>query len=73
MKKHTQVYMDLAKRYKNQIDHVLINNIFKNSILKKTLREADINSDHLLIGIWIKVKIKMFKKYKKVINKLRTN
>lgn len=46
-------------RHKNQIDHVLINNRFKNSITNvRTLREADADSDHLLVGIWIRVKFK---------------
>jgi len=53
-------------RYKNQIDHVLVNSRFKNSILNvRTLRGADVDSDHLLLGIWIRVKLKKLSKTSK--------
>lgn len=52
------------RRHKNQIDHGLINSRFKNLIQNiRNLREADINSNHLLIVIWMKVKIKKNKKF----------
>uniref|UniRef100_A0A2S2NJR6 Craniofacial development protein 2 n=1 Tax=Schizaphis graminum TaxID=13262 RepID=A0A2S2NJR6_SCHGA len=36
--------------YKNQIDHILINNRFKNTIKNiRTLRGANTDSDHLLV------------------------
>lgn len=45
-------------RYKNQIDHILVN-VFKNSTTNvRKLREADTDSDHLLIRIWLRVKFK---------------
>jgi len=60
-------------RHKNQIDDVLINNRFKNSILNiRTLRRADMDSDHLLVGIWMKVKIKKYK-INNLANKGRTD
>lgn len=41
------------------IDHILINNYFKNCIKNiRTLRGADLNSNHLLVGCWMKVKFK---------------
>lgn len=59
--KYTRILLN--GRHKNQIDHVLINDRFKNSILNiRTLRGADMDSDHLLIGIWMRVKIKKYKK-----------
>jgi len=60
---HKYTWISPNGRHKNQIDHVLINNRFKNSILNiRTLRGADMDSDHLLVGIWMKVKIKKYKK-----------
>lgn len=60
---HKYTWISSNGRHKNQIDHVLINNRFKNSILNiRTLRGADMDSDHLLVGIWMKVKIKKYKK-----------
>jgi len=54
-------------RHKNQIDHVLINNRFKNNITNvRTLRGADADSDHFLVGIWIRVKFK--KRYRHKLN-----
>ncbi|KAL4154026.1 hypothetical protein QTP88_001859 [Uroleucon formosanum] len=54
-------------RQKNQIDRVLINNRFRNSITNvRTLRGADADSDHLLVGIWIRVKFK--KQYRRKLN-----
>jgi len=45
--------------YKNQIDHILINNRFKNSIKNiRTLRGSDTDSDHLIVGCWMNVKFK---------------
>lgn len=55
--KYTQVSPD--GRHKNQINHVLIRNRFKNGIIDvRTLRRADVDSDLLLVGIWIRVKFK---------------
>jgi len=54
-------------RHKNQIDHVLINNRLKNSITNvRTLRGADADSGHFLVGIWIRVKFK--KRYRHKLN-----
>jgi endonuclease/exonuclease/phosphatase family metal-dependent hydrolase len=52
--------MDLPDgKHKYQIDHILVTNRFKNSIVNiRSLRGADINSDHVLLGICIKVKQK---------------
>jgi hypothetical protein len=59
--------VSLNGRHKNHIDHVLITNRFKNSITNvKTLRGADADSDHLLVGIWIRVKFK--KQYRQKLN-----
>jgi len=56
---HKYTWVSPDGRYKNQIDHVLVNSRFKNSVLNvRTLRGADIGSDHLLLGIRIKVKLK---------------
>lgn len=50
-------------KYKNQIDNVLFNSRFMNSLRNiKALRGADLDSDNLLVGIWIKVKLKRNKK-----------
>ncbi|XP_022180576.1 craniofacial development protein 2-like [Myzus persicae] len=58
-------------RHKNQIDHVLINNRFRNSITNvRTLRGADADSDHLLVGIWIRIKFK--KQYRHKLNTVET-
>jgi len=61
---HKYTWISPNWRHKNQIDHVLINDRFKNSILNiRTLRGADMDSDHLLIGIWMRVKIKKYRKF----------
>lgn len=54
-------------RYKNQIDHVLVTNRFKNSKANiRTLYYAAIDSDHLLLAVWIQVKLKrLFKNDRK--------
>lgn len=45
----------------------MIKNRFRNSITNvRTLRGADANSDHLLVGIWIRVKFK--KQYRHNLN-----
>jgi len=58
--KHKYTWIAPNGVYKNQIDHIiLINNRFKNSIKNiRTLRGADTDSDHLLVGCWMKVKFK---------------
>jgi len=49
---HKYTWVSPDGRYKNQIEHVLVNFRFKNSILNvRTLRRAVIGSDHLLLGI----------------------
>lgn len=46
-------------RYVNQIDHVLVNERFNNSILDvRTVREADSDSDHFLVAGRLRVKLK---------------
>ncbi|VVC36852.1 Endonuclease/exonuclease/phosphatase [Cinara cedri] len=43
-------------KYKNQIDHVLVNGRFRNGITNvPTLRGADSDSDHLLVGFWVHI------------------
>ncbi|CAI6370121.1 unnamed protein product [Macrosiphum euphorbiae] len=60
---HKYTWVSPDGRYKNQIDHVLVNYRFKNSVLNvRTMRGADIGSDHLLLGIRIKVKLKKLDK-----------
>jgi len=55
------------RRHRNQIDYVLINNRFKNSITNvRTLRGADAYFDHFPVGIWIRVKFK--KRYRHKLN-----
>lgn len=45
--------------YKNQIDYIIINNRFENCIKNiRTLRGADTYSNHLMVGCWMKVKLK---------------
>lgn len=63
--KYTQVPPD--RRHRNQINHVLVTKRFKNSIANiRTLRGVDIDSDNLLLGMWIKVKLKrLFKNDRK--------
>jgi len=47
----------------NQIDHLLINNKFKNGVWNiKTLQGADLDSDHLFVGICMRVKFKKLNK-----------
>lgn len=54
-------------RHNNQIDHVLIDNRFKNSITNVwTLGGADADSDRFLVGIWIRDKFK--KRYRRKLN-----
>ncbi|XP_025415967.1 craniofacial development protein 2-like [Sipha flava] len=49
---HKYTRGSLDGKYKNQIDYVLVNSRFKNSILNiRTRRGANIGSDHLLLGI----------------------
>lgn len=58
------MHIDFSRwTYKNPINHVLINNRLKNCIKNlKTTHEADMDSDHLLI--WMKVKMKTFTNHK---------
>lgn len=55
------------KDIKNQIDHVLINVRYKNRITNiRTLGgRVDSDSDHLLVGFWIRVKLKKHNKCNK--------
>lgn len=60
---HKYTWLSSDGRYINQIDHVQVNSRFINSLLNvRTLRGADIGSDHLLLGIWIKLKLKKLDK-----------
>jgi len=62
---HKYTWVSSDGKYKNQIDHVPVNSRFKNSLLNvRTLSEVDIGSDHLLLGIWIKVIFKNLVKKK---------
>lgn len=54
-------------RHKNHIDHVLVSNRLKNGITNvRTLRGGDADSDHLLVGILIRIKFK--KQFKRKLN-----
>lgn len=65
---HKYTWVSPDGKHRNQIDHVLINHKFKNCITNvRTLRGADMDSDHLLRGIWMKVKLR--KMEKKNVNK----
>lgn len=56
---HKYTWVSPDGKYKNQIDHVLINKRFKNGITNvRTFRGADSDSDHLLVGFWIRIKLK---------------
>jgi len=47
---HKYTWIAPNGRYKNQTDHILVNNHFKDSIKNiKILRGADSDSDHLLV------------------------
>jgi len=64
---HTYTWVSPDGRYKNQIDHILVNSKFKNSILNvRARRGADIDPDHLLPGIWIRVKLKKLNEHNSV-------
>lgn len=43
----------LEKWSPHQIDHMLINDRFKNC--KRNICGTDMDSDHLLVGVWMKV------------------
>lgn len=60
---HKYTWISPDGRHRNQIDYVLVLNRFKNSIVNiRTLCGADTDSNHLLLGIWIKVKLlRLFK------------
>lgn len=63
---HKYTWISLDGKYKNQIDHVLINR-FKNGIRNiKTLRWSDLDLDHLLVGIRVRVKFKILNKQRVV-------
>ena len=60
---HKYTWISPDGKHKNQIDHVLVNGRFKNGITNvRTLRGADSDSDHLLVGFWIRVKLKKHNK-----------
>lgn len=49
----------------NQINHVLVDSIFKNSVLNvRSFHGANIVSDYLLLEVWIKMKFKNLSKHK---------
>lgn len=59
---HKYTWISPNGKHKNQIDHVLINDKLINSVLNiRNLRGADMDSDHLLVGICMKVKIMKYK------------
>jgi len=56
---HKYTWISPDGKHKNRIDHVLVTNRFKNSIVNiRSLRGVGIDSDHVLLGIWVKVKLK---------------
>jgi hypothetical protein len=58
-----RIWVSPDGKYKNQIDHVLVNERFKNGITNvRTLCGADSDSDHLLVGVWIRIKLKKHNK-----------
>jgi len=60
---HKYTWVSTDGKYKNQIDYVLINEMFKNGITNVRLfRGADSDSDHLLVGFWIRIKLKKHNK-----------
>lgn len=61
---HKYTWVSPGGKYKNQMDHVLVNEGFRNGIINvRTLHGADANSDHLLVGSWMRIKLKMPNKY----------
>jgi hypothetical protein len=60
---HKYTWVSPDGKYKNQIDQILVNEKFKNGITNvRTLRGADSDSDHLLVGVWIRIKLKKHNK-----------
>lgn len=50
-------------KHRHQIDYVVVNEMFKNIIYNvRTLRGTDLDFDNLLIGFWIRIKLKMYNK-----------
>lgn len=60
---HKYTWVSPDGKYKNQIDPVLVNERFKNGLIKvRTLRGADTDSNHLLVGFQIRIKLKKHNK-----------
>ena len=57
---HKETWYSADSRTANQIDHVLISNRFRSTITDiRDLREPDIGSDHNLLKIKFKVKLRV--------------
>jgi hypothetical protein len=64
---HKYTWISPDENHRNQIDHVLINFNLKNCITNiRTLHRVDMDSDHLLMGIWIKMKLRKMERQKQV-------
>lgn len=64
---HKYIWISPDGKVKNHIDLVLINNRFKNGVRNiKALRGADLDLDHLLVRIWMKIKFKKLNKQRVV-------
>lgn len=56
---HRETWKSPNENYTKQIDHILINNPFKNSITDiKTTRGIDCSSDHYLVRVKMKIRLK---------------
>ena len=56
---HKETWYSADGRTANQIDHVLISNRFRRAITDRALRGPDIGSDHNLLKINFKVKLRV--------------
>ena len=56
---HKQTWVSSDGRTKNQIDHTLVNRRFRTSVLDtRSMRSADVASDHYLVRSTIRLKLK---------------
>ena len=63
---HKETWISPDRRTKNQIDHVLIDNRNRSSIINvRSIREAECGSDHHLVLVKVKQRISLEKKKKR--------